>query len=798
MSFVNEGAGQMREQTEKDPQPLVFKSKAAGPPWTLVGVSVLFLLVLSLVIAKNFAGKSDPQPAETPKHIPAAQSSSEIVTPAPPSPSPSAKVGWIQTAKLRGNGVSLQEFLDSLAANKSAEKKKKSEVVRLCEYQGNDEISVDEALGLLNCVRFPARLTEKAVELSGMDSQERAWRLLAARTGIEDRTWGALQPWQQLRLKCEQSLSEFLGTPGIESDTALLDRLAWMVEGSDRAITIGRDGFIEEKILKWNAVTEIHAAQDILLKAAESTSAPVRAAAALGLGKTLALTRIAQIPGTDPVIQSLQKLLNDRDTEVADSAALAFGNSAAVSGMQCLVQRLAMAEHQQTLSDVLTALCRAEQIGRNLTPEIMGAEKWELRRQLMEQMRVWTTTCLPQLDPAQFDLLTTAAALRTLEVFSPLPEKNPFSEALCDRLEKSNQPRAMDVAAEFRSRWNKEILQRSAMAKSLSDVAGPQWHNYRFSISHALTLMSNNERVNSQAALWRLSRPEGISFDPEFDQDALKQVTDRAVALAKASQYVTLRRWALEALYCEHPQENNNHEKSVWRLNSDPEIALQVFVNERDPDLQLAAANALGRFAGPGEVDRLTGCINSRATVAVEKLVRQLVQRSSAEATGESYSPPLANLIEQLANSTDPGLSSLAAWAKVNDPGVDLSHRVRLVHSFNAPGQRVSAVRALSERSDRRFLQPEMLKALLSDKSAEVRVTVFDCGLPDAISSAPENARLVLLGLSDSDETVQLAALKFRARSRTELRQELKAKLAELSASGTPQVRTAAASLLNR
>jgi hypothetical protein len=148
--------------------------------------------------------------------------------------------------------------------------------------------------------------------------------------------------------------------------------------------------------------------------------------------------------------------------------------------------------------------------------------------------------------------------------------------------------------------------------------------------------------------------------------------------------------------------------------------------------------------------------------------------------------------------SNDPALASLAAWAMMKDPGLDLSKRIRIARTFPAPAQRVSALKGISERNDRRFLQLEMLKALLADKAPEVRAAVFDCALPEFISSPVENTQLVLAGLNDTDEDVQLSALKFRMRSRAELQPELKTKAAELSEKGAPKVRATAAALLNR
>jgi hypothetical protein len=311
-------------------------------------------------------------------------------------------------------------------------------------------------------------------------------------------------------------------------------------------------------------------------------------------------------------------------------------------------------------------------------------------------------------------------------------------------------------------------------------------------------LLSSKERTDIQAALWRLSRPENIKFDPEFDQETLRQISENTATLAKSSPQVTLRRWALEALYCEHPFESGNHEKPTWHLAADANIALDVFMSDEHPGVQLAAAGALGRTAGAAEIDKLAGAVSSRSSAAVEQLLRTLVQRNGGDGAAEPFGPPLNNLIELLLKSNDPALASLAAWAMMKDPGMDLSKRIRIARTFPAPAQRVSALKGISERNDRRFLQLEMLKALLADKAPEVRAAVFDCALPEFISSPVENTQLVLAGLNDTDEDVQLSALKFRMRSRAELQPELKTKAAELSEKGAPKVRATAAALLNR
>jgi len=571
-----------------------------------------------------------------------------------------------------------------------------------------------------------------------------------------------------------------------------------MLGGCDRIVSIGVDGRIEVNIVRRPTELEANAAQDILVKASGSPFAPVRAAAAGGLGKLLAISPALQLPDSHPVIYCLAALLNDANTEVACSAALALGNCAAASGMQHLVQRLESNGQDSVLAAVLTALRHAESIARQLDAATMGSQNWDLRRQSFERLRVWANTHLLQSDPTQFNDLSSAAALRFMEMLAPLSESNSFSESLCMQLEQSQQKYALEVAAEFRSRTNKDILQRSAMTKTLCNVAGPQWQLYNFTIAHALLLLNSKDPAENRAALWRLGRPGTISADVEFEHDAIQQVAEHAMTIAKSSPYAVMRRLAVDALYCEHSIKNSNLEKSTWRLAAASDVALDVFINDFDPGVQLAAANALGPIAGPDELGKLTPGINSRSSDAAQRLLRALVQRNGCDATTEPYYSQLKAFIEQLSKSADPALASLASWASMKDPGFNLAQRIRLARSFKAPAQRVSAVRALSEIADRRFLQPEMLSVLLNDPSVEVRVEVFATGLPEFISAPVEYTRLVLHGLSDPDENVQLAALKFRKHSRIELRQELKSKLTSLSETGTPKVRTSAAELLHK
>jgi hypothetical protein len=676
--------------------------------------------------------------------------------------------------------------------------------IQLSEYEGEDALPPADSESILwfaglstprpDTAKPESQAKPNAVPLCGED---RAWALLLAGAGLEDPRWGVMRRWQSFRLKSGRTLADLLAMPGIENNPALLDRAVWLIGGLDRRVAVREDGEIVETVLQRASDAELEAARQLLLKTAAAADAQARATAARGLGELLALDPRVQLPPDHPLIATLAKLLKDEQLEVACSAALALGNTAAVSGLQLLVQCVENDVSGKSLPCALVAFRQAEALGRRLDASALSAENSDLRRALFEKMRLWLVARASAKSVPPPPLLA-AALLRLSEVLPPGPGWEGYAEELCNVLVESKQSKAADIAAEFRTRANPAILNRTAQAQTLGEVAGPLWRHYDFTLARAAEMLLSKDRELTQAALWRLSRIGNLAANPEIDQELMSQVAERAGALAAGAVSSRVRRVALDALYREHTQPKNSELKGRWRLYSAPDIALEVFMKDDNAQVQLAAALALGSLAGHAEIGLLSPGIGSRSPVAVEQLLRGLVGRYGKESANDEYAQALGALVDQVVNAADPALAVAGVWARLNDPRLDAEQKIRLVQTFKDPTLRVRAIQVLGEQRERAKLQPEMIRTLLKDDSEYIRAAVFESDLPEFMSSKAEVDKLLLLGLGDANDVVQLAVLKSRPLIKHELRQEVKAKVTELSASGAPAVRAAAAALLRK
>jgi hypothetical protein len=224
----------------------------------------------------------------------------------------------------------------------------------------------------------------------------------------------------------------------------------------------------------------------------------------------------------------------------------------------------------------------------------------------------------------------------------------------------------------------------------------------------------------------------------------------------------SLQRLALSALYREHKLKRAEGGERLWRLRTDADLALKVFLASDSLSIQSTAAGILGEFGGVDELNSiLEADLSARNPEAVENLLRVLAQRCLAPAgTADPSIPLMMALAEKLKDSPHEALAARAVCLRMSEPDLTADARVRLLGLFKTPATRSAAIRVLSSTTPKLALSRGMILSLLADASPLVRTAIFEANLPRLAESANERAKLFLKGLYDSAAEVRLAALK--------------------------------------
>ena len=647
----------------------------------------------------------------------------------------------VSMKSLRGPGLSVQKFVELLTAVssqsvhwESPDLAARAAQIRLSDYDGDELICTTDALDLLTfCGLTVEAHPPNSFIIHEMTSEDQCWQLLASKVDPDGPNWGALRPWRALRFRDQRTLESILEASRAASPEDF-NALVWAVGGSDRALKIEEDG-----LMHWESgrlpdelqLSAISTRVEELRKSTTYAGDPrFRAAVANVLGAMLHRNSTVQLQFDHPALVTLGSLLTDSNVEVACSAALALGQSASVSGIKLLVNDL---EREvippEVLTAILTGLYRAEVLGRRLDSDSLGFANWETRRELFAQVSSWVTVCARKVQPEKSDLVYAAAWLHEAEQFAPDMVASTYGDALRATLEKSDEPRAQWIASEFAGRTRSVALEPLTGKLQSGCVAGPLCLSYRFNCTLAHQLLSSSERRSIQAALWRLNQPESLQPDFGIDNGSLQYISNSLVSIAQSNDSTILRNLALATLYRE--RRTQTAETKYWRLNSEPGVALSIFLNDTNLNVQLTAASVLSRLGGPSEILTLARKdLTDRSPESLEMLLTGLVPRvEQADEQAESLTPAFIGLAQYLLQSTSDTVATRAAWARMHDPNLDTTSRIRLLKSFRSPLKREAAVRALAETTKRDALTPKMIGVLLADEDPRVRAAVISSGL---------------------------------------------------------------------
>ncbi|HEY3319027.1 MAG TPA: HEAT repeat domain-containing protein [Planctomycetota bacterium] len=721
------------------------------------------------------------------KTTPAVQPATEV-KPKAAEAKPSQASSLFSAAKLRGNGITLAQFAEELERALGAkiewqptELSAFAPHLHVSGYEGDELLSPDDAASMLI---YAGLQFERAKDSTGgrirfRNSIERAWEILSADADPDGRNWGALRPWQALTIKDDRSFAEVLEAAKKPS-AASSGALEWAIAGSARSFTIDDGGRVASTYETKATDEQLQAAEKLLAALNADIKPLARAQIALTLGEILGRAPQAQFSAERPALEALRKLLEDADADVARSAALALGRSAAVAGLELLAGRLeSWRQKADRLPAAMLSVWQVESLGRRIPYDELGAAAFDRRRVLLDKVKEFLQATARE----QTDLEFIAAWLRLADVFRPGDEAAKMREPFIAKLRESKAlgPQWVAKSMEFGNEPVYPTGDALGDALKMGSVAGPQWHKSKFTFAQAQEMLATNQRRMIQATLWRLTRPTPPKEAVDPSDASARALAAQIEGLARQSVSPILRRLALEALYRERPRAGGER----WRLALTFDLAVELFMNDADPAVQVKVADILARQAGAPEVVRCTQVdFASRTPQAVIDLLTGMVRRgwSNAQtADVEFFTSALEGLIERMLALGQGPLATKAAWAKMYDPLLDHAMRIRLTRSFPNVAQRVAAMQALGELRQRSGWQPKMISILLGDKAAEVRAAVFSAQLPTVVQPKEERAKVYEAGLADPEAAVRLAVLQAPGDGLTQLKAELRAKIKALA-----------------
>ena len=673
----------------------------------------------------------------------------------------------VDVSALRGNGLTVAEHIARVGTGKCELNDAAAGPLslRLSEYDGDLRITPLDALLMLRFAGLDVEMASAGGTLTvhPPHSGERVWDWLTANVDADGVEWGALRPWHSFRIASARPLATMLADTQAAPSTEALFALAWAVSGTSRVVRVGEDGRIKIQAGGTPAIAaEVQATRELFIRCAGSTQPDVRAAAADGLGEILKLDSHAQLPADDPLVVALGKLMQDTDLEVANSAALAGGQSTSVSTLSLLTNCLLdWRDKPAELAVALVALKHAEFLGRRLDKSVLGEESWERRRAFFQAVRAWLASERSNSQAPTGGLRFVAAWLRAAEVFRPQMEGPEYAAHLQDRLWQNREPRGKLVALDLDRTGRLAASPSLPTQVELALVAGPIWWRNRFTLEQARVMLDSGDRRRIQAALWRLARPETRGQETNPTDEAILAVALKVQDAAQDAASPILRSLAFDALYKQHQRKIADGANEPWRLRWEADLALKAFLEDADAGVQYVTAGALGSLAGPVEMNTLTQAdLKTRTPAALEHLLSTLTQRWLApNGQVDFLTAATMSLAERFLTSENEEIAARAAWLRMHQPELNPEAQIRLLGLFKTPVTRASAIRALGAGHIKIELTAKVVTHLLADASPAVRQAVFDARLPRLVAPASDRAILYTKGISDPDAAVRLAAL---------------------------------------
>jgi len=315
-----------------------------------------------------------------------------------------------------------------------------------------------------------------------------------------------------------------------------------------------------------------------------------------------------------------------------------------------------------------------------------------------------------------------------------------------------------------------------ALADS-TQFAGPNWLHVPFDAEDALRMLRTGERRQILAALWRWNRM-GADTPTEIPESGIGNSLATSIsAVLKTSPSATQRRLALEALF----RLSDKRLGEPRALCDDSSLALNAFLTDPSPVVQRSAAAIVTRLAGTTQLQVLARSnLAARPPAGTEQLLIGLVRNfwQKYPATEESTTA-LSSLIDQLLLAGDTRISERAAWAKMQNPDLDVSEKLRAAKAMKPPSLRAMALKSINPSQARTEINSKIVSVFLHDNEPLVRKAIFESHLPQLLETGLERTNLYSRGLKDPDESVRLAVLNssnsISSDSRAALKEQIEA-----------------------
>lgn len=742
-------------------------------PWSLVLLAVAG--GIALVIWNGQDTRIKPSPAPT-------IAANPIVQPAVVSAPTVRKYNVeIDTDALRGNGITVAEWLQKIAGAAPNQIRFSPEELitslpplRICEYDGDASLTVGEALDLLRYAGLAATSIEnpKGYEIRWADSRTQISGDLTSAIDPNSLTWGALRSWQHVTLKLDPTWRAVLGEKAAPPNIANVRAIAWAVQGEICSIDIGADGLIASNRSSIPTSSELDAAMGVLTLSLDKPELAFDSA--VGLAALANTDSPPKLPSrTEQALRVLTGGLNAKNLETRRMAAWALGQTTDVRAIEALVDALHNADCPALLvSAALVALAHAEKSGRRLQATTLGSESASRRQAAYQRLRSWLA--LPHLtrDGNPPDAEYAAAVWATAESFQV----------------DLSLPHLQD----FQSQRNLNLP-----TDSLTYVAGPRWLHVPFESRDALKMFRTGERRNILAALWRWNRPGADSPTALAVDNTDSMLADSIKVILRNSPSATQRRLALEALFRPSDARQGGESKA---LCDDPGLALNVFLSDPTPAVQRSAGVIVGKSAGIVQLHSLIQAeLGARPPAGTDQLLKGLVRRFWMEnAEAEETSVVLAKLVDQLLAAEDTHVAEHAAWAKMQNPNLDVSEKLRAAKAMARPSLRAVALKSIAISRMPVEVHSKLIDVFLYDNATTVREAVFSAHLPQLVNHGTERTKLYARGLQDQDASVRLAVLNSRLAIAADSRDALNERVKLLAvADPSQEVRTAAAAWLS-
>ncbi len=676
----------------------------------------------------------------------------------------------LSTDVLCGNGISIADWLQKITAAAPGMIRYSPEdfvsslpPLRICEFEGDTSLPIGEALDLL---RF-AGVTVAPINGNDSSGFEVGWGTshsqfaaeLNASTDLDSLTWGALRAWQRVTFKIDAQWRSSLGDPKTPRTLDQLRSLAWAARGEICRVEIFGDGHVAESFSNVPESAELDATLNVLAANLEKSEC--------AFDVVFGLSAFASADSrTERAIAVLLDGLNSSNMETRRMSAWALGLTSAVPAVEALVGAIENANCPPALaSAALIALAHSEKSSRQINGAALGADNASRRQAAYLRLRKWLA--LPrsaangELSDKEYAAAFVAAA-ESFRVDAPLPH-----------LEKIRAQREQN---------NVDPLQ----------PAGPGWLHVPFEAGDALKFLRSGERRKILAALWRWNRigadaPTALSLD-----DLEASLADSMKSIQKASPSDTQRRLALEALFRPNDARLGGEPRA---LCDESALALNAFLSDSSPAVQRSAAILVGKLAGTAQLQMLIQAnIAARPPAGTDQLLYGLVQRFWLNpARAEDSDEALTQFLDTLLAAEDPKVAERAAWAKMQNPLLGASEKLRAAKAMPSPSLRAAALKAIHIAKPPADVPAKFVGVFLYDNDAIVREAVFSSHLPQLVQHGAERTKLYARGLQDKDASVRLAVLNSRFAiapdSREALGEQIKV-LAEHDA--TQEVRTAA------